>query len=497
MAAKRDNSYSHVLKYTGIFGGVQGINILIVLVRNKCVALLLGPAGMGLATLFNTTVNFILQATNLGISFSAVRNVSELYDSGDDARISEFIRTVRGWSLLTGLLGMLLCMVVGPLLDSTTFSWGNHTWHYVALSPLVAMMAVTGGETAILKGARRLRPLALIQLFNVIAALVVSVPVYFFFGASGIVPVMVLLGLVAMLVTMYYSYRLFPFRLGNRKSLVADGIDMVRLGIAFTLAGIIGSGAEFLIRSYLNQYADLDVVGLYNAGFVMTMTYAGVVFSALETDYFPRLSAVNSQVAKYNDLINKQAEVSLLLISPIIVSAMFLLPIVVPLLTSSAFSSVVDMMRVMTLALFFRAVNLPIEYLSLAKGASKSYLFLEIAYDVLMAFLVIMGYRLWGLTGTGIAILLATVLNSLLIVTYMGRRFQVRLRWGLVRIFLIQTGIGCGAFYASMLLSGAGYWAVGIVVSLLSLGVSVGILRSKTHLWRKLKARVARRFSNR
>ena len=36
--------YGHVLKYTGIFGGVQGLNILIGLVRNKLVAVILGPA---------------------------------------------------------------------------------------------------------------------------------------------------------------------------------------------------------------------------------------------------------------------------------------------------------------------------------------------------------------------------------------------------------------------------------------------------------------------
>ena len=64
MHQERDASYNHVLKYTGIFGGVQGLNIIINLVRNKLVALLLGPDGMGLASLFNTTVNFISQSTN-------------------------------------------------------------------------------------------------------------------------------------------------------------------------------------------------------------------------------------------------------------------------------------------------------------------------------------------------------------------------------------------------------------------------------------------------
>lgn len=201
MSEKRDDSYGHILKYTSIFGGVQGLNILISLVRNKIVALLLGPGGMGLISLFNSTIQLLSQATNLGISFSAVRNVSELFDAGDEARITHFIKVVRAWSLLTGLFGMLLCIVIGPMLSDFTFSWGNHTLHFVLLSPLVALLAITGGETAILKGARQLKSLAAIQVYSILAALIITIPIYYFFGQAGIVPVMVLMGLATLLLT--------------------------------------------------------------------------------------------------------------------------------------------------------------------------------------------------------------------------------------------------------------------------------------------------------
>ena len=51
---EQDDSYSHVLKYTGIFGGVQGLAILVALLRNKLTARLLGEAGMGLNKRFMT-----------------------------------------------------------------------------------------------------------------------------------------------------------------------------------------------------------------------------------------------------------------------------------------------------------------------------------------------------------------------------------------------------------------------------------------------------------
>lgn len=152
MKDSNKENYSHVLKYTGVFGGVQGLNVLIGLVRNKFVAVLLGPGGMGLVSLFNTTVQLISQATHLGISFSAVRHISEYYDAGETEKAAHFVKVVRGWCLLTALLGMLLCMVLGPVLSNTTFAWGDHTLHFVLLAPAIGMIAITGGETAILKG---------------------------------------------------------------------------------------------------------------------------------------------------------------------------------------------------------------------------------------------------------------------------------------------------------------------------------------------------------
>lgn len=112
------NSYSHILKYTGLFGGVQGLNILVGVVRNKFTAMFLGPSGMGLLALFNSTSNFLTSATNLGIPTSGVRVVSEA-----DARngVDQAVSQVRTLSLLSAFLGAFICAIFGPLLNLFTF----------------------------------------------------------------------------------------------------------------------------------------------------------------------------------------------------------------------------------------------------------------------------------------------------------------------------------------------------------------------------------------
>ncbi|MBR1688879.1 MAG: oligosaccharide flippase family protein [Prevotella sp.] len=485
-----EESYSHILKYTGIFGGVQGLNILIGLVRNKLVAILLGPGGMGLASLFNTTINFISQATNLGISFSAVRHVSELFDSGDRQRIAHFVKVVRGWSLLTALAGMLVCIVVGPLLSRYTFSWGDHTLHFVLLAPTVAMIAVTGGETAILKGARQLKSLAGIQIASVFAALLISMPIYYFFGETGIVPVITLMALAVMLLTLRSSFRLFPYQVRGAKGIFGEGMEMVKLGVAFTLAGIIGTGAEMFIRSFLNVSGNLDMLGLYNAGYMLTVTYAGMVFSAMETDYFPRLSAVNQDIEATNNVANQQMAVSLLIISPMLVVLIVWLPLLIPLMFSNAFLPVIEMAQTAALAMYMRVLTLPVAYITLARGYSLSFLLLDGVYYVVFVLLMMAGFNHWGLLGAGVAITVAYVFDFLLVLGYAYWRYQYRMSPVVVRYAAFQIALGVATYALTLWVSGVAYWLLGSLLMALSAGFSLYILKKKTNLWQSLMKKI-------
>ena len=62
----RSSSYGNILKH-GLLG-VQALNILVGVVRNKLVALILGPQGMGLMSLFNSTTKLVGDSTNFGIA---------------------------------------------------------------------------------------------------------------------------------------------------------------------------------------------------------------------------------------------------------------------------------------------------------------------------------------------------------------------------------------------------------------------------------------------
>ena len=483
----QEKNYSHILKYTGIFGGVQGLVILIGLVRNKFMALLLGAGGMGFNALLTSVQNFASQCTNLGISFGAVPRLSEYYEQQRVELVEYYIQVVRLWSMIAAVLGCLFCVVVSPLINDLSFTWGNHTLHYAMLGVSVAMIAITGGETAILKATRRLGSLARVQIYTTVASVFLSIPLYYFFRHSGVVPAIVLIAAAGMLVTIGYSYRLYPLKMHFNKKQLKNGASMIRLGLAFVIAAAIGSASEMLIRAYLNVEGGLDFVGLYNIGFMLTITYAGMVFSAMESDYFPRLSGVCKDVIKTNETVNKQIEVSLLLLSPMLVALIMMLPVLVPILFSREFIPVVGMAQVAVLAMYFKVLTMPVAYITLARSLSLSYLLLETSYFVVLVLAVMVGFQQWGLWGTGLAIVVAHVFECIMIGGYSYMFYGYRTTKTVLQYAVIQAIIGFVAYGVTLVAEGWSYWIAEAALTMVSTAYSLHVLRQKTHLWESLK----------
>ena len=87
--------YRRIVKATGLLGGVQVFSILCSVVRNKCIALWLGAAGVGVIGLYNAAIEMIGALTSLGLRQSAVRDISQAHAAGDERRLKTTIAVVR------------------------------------------------------------------------------------------------------------------------------------------------------------------------------------------------------------------------------------------------------------------------------------------------------------------------------------------------------------------------------------------------------------------
>ncbi len=467
----KQNKYNNVIKATSLFGGVQMLSILLNLLRTKVVAVLLGPSGVGLNGIYNETRELLHCTTNLGLDVSGVRGISQAYEKGDFKTIDKEVSLLRSWVMILALAGMLTCIVLASPLSLFTFGDYEHTWGYVFLSPAVAFSTITCGEMAILKGLRRLKRLATVSVINVALALVISLPIYYLWGIKGVLPALVLCCLAWMLAAASFSYSIAKPTYAFTQNQLRAGKVMIGIGVTFVICEVINHIAQLSIQSYLNSHASLEMVGLYNACRTMTLTYAGMVFHAMEQDYFPRLSGVIKDTTQRAQVLIKQVDVTLMIITPMLIALIVALPVIIPILLSNEFIEITPMAQIISTGLIFRAIYLPHAYMPLAAGDSKLYFSLNFI-GALNTFWIIPGYILGGLVGMGVAMLGENIVDLVLISLATVFKYKIRLPRKTIIMSALSILLLFTTYLMTLLLSGWTYWISGIILVIMGTAIS-------------------------
>src|SRR5690606_9114456 len=130
------------------------------IIRSKFVAVLLGPAGMGIAGLLSSSISFIASFTNFGLGTSAVKNISEAHGSGNIDRVSTVLTVLRRLVWITGLLGAILTFIFSSWLSELTFGNSNYTYAFMWISITLLLNQISIGQNVVLRGLRKIRYMA-------------------------------------------------------------------------------------------------------------------------------------------------------------------------------------------------------------------------------------------------------------------------------------------------------------------------------------------------
>jgi O-antigen/teichoic acid export membrane protein len=405
---------------------VQVFTILIGIVRVKFVAVLLGAAGVGIIGLLNAPIDLIVAITGLGISFSAVRDISEVNDGTNSSRLSGIIITLRRWSWFTGLLGAVVTIMLAPLLSQWSFGNREYTWSFIWLSVTLLLLAVSKGQSAVLQGTRRLKDMAKATVLGSFLGLITSIPLYYWIGIKGIVPAMLISAVTTLLLSWYFARRveIEKVKLSSRET-YRSGLNMAKLGISMTIAGFLAAFSRFILNAFISHQGGIDQVGLYNAGWGVVGQYTAIVFAAMATDYFPRLSAIHQDNIKVKEFVGQQIETAILILTPLLSLLIVMMPIVVRILYTAEFSPMIMFAYLTILGIQFKTLSWAVGYIYLAKGNGRLFLVLEIISGVLALGLNLLCYYLFGLNGLGISFIVSYVAATVISFLVLKLTYQI------------------------------------------------------------------------
>ena len=467
-----NNSYRNILKATSLFAGVQGVNILLNLMRTKLVAVYLGPAGVGLNAIYNETKELLHETTNCGMDQSGVREISlhyeEWLETNNREALDNSLKLTRSLVVTLAILGTILSILLAYPLSLLTFSDAEHVWDFVCLAPAVGISTLICGEMMVLKATRQIKKIAWLSTLTIIIGIITNIPLYYLWGLKGIIPAILLFLAVQLIIVCRYSFAHYPFKISFNSAFLKTGKPILILGASFVAQGFVAHGARLLIQAYINIHGSVVDVGYYNAVLVIMSMFFGLFASSIAADFFPRLSGIFSNEGERRTVVIRQINVMQILTSPALVAFMVIANIIVPLLLSNEFISIIPILEMALLTGLVKTIATPLQYLPLAAGDAKLYFIAELIAYAFMVPIYVLCYSQWGLYGIGYGICIFNVIDLLWAILYCKLKYDVMPDMSNIMFFMFQTLIVLAAYLAVRNLEGWSYVMSSAVLVLVS-----------------------------
>ena len=292
-------------------------------------------------------------------------------------------------------------------------------------------------------------------------------------GIDGIVPGIIIASLISLIMSWYYSKKIEikPVKLSKVRT-IAEGRSMLKMGFTISLSVLLTVAASYVVRIFIGRTGGLADVGLYSAGFSIITIYVSMIFNAMGTDFYPRLSAASSDNILIGKTMNQQAEIAVLILAPILLIFLVFIHWVVVILYSVKFTPINTMILWAALGMFFKVIIWLIGFLILVKGNIKIYFWNEFASTFYSLLLNILGYHLYGLTGLGISFFVSYLLAGVQALIISKIKYSFDFQSSFIRLFVIQFGLAVLGFLSVQMLPQPFPYIVGIPLIFISIIIS-------------------------
>ncbi|QIK59967.1 O-antigen translocase [Dysgonomonas sp. HDW5A] len=440
----KDKSYTQILKSTSIFGGSQILTILIGVIRNKILAILLGTVGVGLISIYQSTLDLIKSISSLGIETTGVREIAAANDdSGEKDQLHYVISIIDRWALIFALLGAAICLLFCYPISMWVFGNSSHALQFALLSICMFFTILAAGQAVVLQGLRRISYIVKSSIIWNVCGLIISLPLYYFYRLDGIVPVFIVVSIAMYLSAYFYRRKIeiqpMPVSFEHLKR---RGISVLRVGVFIVLASILTTLSFFFVRAFLTKNTGLESVGLFQAAWTITNVYLMLILKSMGSDFYPRLCTIIHDNKKAGLLINEQTYIVLVIAVPIIILLLLCSKIALSLLYSSDFEGATIILNWQILGTFFKVLSWPLGFILLAKGKGLIYFFSESAFLIIYLGAIHCLYPFYDFESVGISYLIAYSLY-LPIVFILGRKLSKfgwtneNLRIGFISLILV------------------------------------------------------------
>lgn len=397
-------------------GGASVITMLTALARGKVVALLLGPAGVGMMGVLNQLTSVLTQIFGFGLGSSAVKFVANSEDSVRDARE----RIVHDFSRKLSVIGGCFTMIMALPLCFITFGSLDSLMLVLIAGLAVPLGIISMALGSLLQARGDMKAVARTQIIGAIAAFLIGVPLIWLGGTWGLALSVV----ISSACPLWIISRQLKLRNSPWVGIMAaqdTQAPLIEMGFALVGTTIIAQLASYASRVIVVNQVGIISGGYYQAAFSIAGTIPGFIFSAMSTDFYPRVSGAKTENEAL-DITDRQIKAGIIMAAPFFIGLVLFGKELLSLFYTPQFWGAQDILLWMIWGVACRLVSWPLGYWLLARSSPGQLFWLESAGALIVTLLTMILVPMFGLAGAGVAFWAGAVLYGLMMVIYIHRK---------------------------------------------------------------------------
>ncbi|MDI6791487.1 MAG: oligosaccharide flippase family protein [bacterium] len=443
----------------GIFAGM---------IRAKVMALLLGPAGIGIFSLLVSFANFVVQIAHLGTPAATTRYVSQARSENDKLSISKILTLILYTVLPCSILLTIICLLFSKQIAL-----------YLANDPTIIRILVIIISLSIpfnvlwlildeiFLGYKEISLRARIIIANFTLSIIIIGPLIYFLKVEGLAIYHLLYMVMAAGLFGYYLRRIlarekisFIWRIDLRfaKEFYKFSLTTLATGLSLTLSLLI-------TRSLIVRLVGLSETGLYQAT-ISLATYLVMFQQSMQAYLYPHLSEA-MEPNQFIDELNKGLRLMLLSMTPIIVTFILFSHYFVLLLYSREFLPITSLIPIACIGTYFNIIGMLFWTALLATRNLKVYSAIALVSNLLSIVLVIVLIPPLGLAGAIWAYTIGHLIAFGLYFLYLKKVFNYHLGASNIKLLI-----------SSLVIIGLSsvFYKLSLPVKILSLSIPLGWL---------------------
>ncbi|MCT0212028.1 O-antigen translocase [Synechococcus sp. CS-1326] len=411
-----DNSLGGVFKASALIGSSALMGAALGALRAKTLAVLLGPAGIGLMGTFTMVQELARSMAQLGMTQSGVRQVAEAASTGDDQRLALVALVLRRITILCGFLGAIALWASSGAVSTLTFGTKEQATSISLLALALFLTVVADGRGALLQGMRRMKAVAKLSVFGALLGTIATVVLVYFLRERAIVPSLVAAAMAYLGLAWWFSRGIGKAVVVPKAGEVARETALLfNLGLAFLASGLLMSGSDYVVRTFIIRMEGIENAGLYQAAWTVGGLYVGFVLQAVAMDFYPRLVGVVNDHHVCNATVNEQTTVSMLMAAPGIIATITFAPLAIHLFYSAKFFGSIVLLQWICMGMAIRIIVTPMRFIIIAMNRRLAFFAVEAAWATFNIAATWWGLHAFGLEGAAIAFLLTNVFQALFV----------------------------------------------------------------------------------